>query len=51
MFQEVIANHPSTPWAARAEFELKRGFGCELIPDYDGPHPTPTGPIIPVPKR
>jgi hypothetical protein len=50
MFQEVISNHPSTPWAARAEFELKRGFGCELIPDYDGPHPTPTGPIIPVPK-
>lgn len=50
MFQDVIANHPSTPWAARAEFELKRGFGCELIPDYDGPHPTPSGPIIPVPK-
>jgi hypothetical protein len=50
MFQDVIANHPNTPWAARAEFEIKRGFGCELIPDYDGPHPTPSGPIIPVPK-
>jgi hypothetical protein len=50
MFRDVIANHPSTPWAARAEFELGRGFGCELYPDYDGPHPQPSGTIIPVPK-
>jgi hypothetical protein len=50
MFQTVIQNHPSTPWAARAEFELRRGFGVELIPDYDGPHPTPSGQLIPVPK-
>jgi hypothetical protein len=50
MFKAVIANHPSTPWAARAEWELARGFGVELIPDYDGPHPRPTGPLIPVPK-
>jgi hypothetical protein len=50
MFKDVIANHPSTPWAARAEFEINRGFGCELIPDYDGPHPQVTGPLIPVPK-
>jgi hypothetical protein len=50
MFRAIIANHPSTPWAARAEFELKRGFGVELIPDYDRPHPTPSGNIIPVPK-
>jgi hypothetical protein len=50
MFRDVIANHPSTPWAARAEFELQRGFGCELVPDYDGPHPVPTGTLIPVPK-
>ncbi len=50
MFKTVIANHPSTPWAARAEFELRRGFGVELVPDYDIPHPTPSGTIIPVPK-
>jgi hypothetical protein len=50
MFKAVIANHPSTPWAARAEYELQRGFGVELIPDYDGPHPIPTGPVIPIPK-
>jgi hypothetical protein len=50
MFKAIIANHPSTPWAARAEFELKRGFGVELIPDYDPPYPTPSGNIIPVPK-
>jgi hypothetical protein len=50
MFQTVIDNHPGTPWAARAEFELRRGFGVELIPDYDFPHPTPSGQLVPVPK-
>jgi hypothetical protein len=50
IFQQIMSDHPSTPWAARAEFELKRGFGVELIPDYDGPHPTPTGVPIPIPK-
>ncbi len=50
MFKAIIQNHPSTPWAARAEHELRRGFGVELVPDYDRPHPTPSGNIIPVPK-
>jgi len=49
-FKELIANHPGTPWAARADFELKRGFGVELVPVYDVPHPAPTGTPIPVPK-
>lgn len=50
MFRQVMEDHPGTPWAARAEWELKRGFGVELVPDYDIPHPEPTGPRIPVPK-
>jgi hypothetical protein len=48
MFKEVMANHPGTPWAARADAELKRGFGIELIPDYE--LPLPTTQTIPVPK-
>jgi hypothetical protein len=50
LLHAVIKDHPGTPWAARADWELKRGFGVHLVPDYDGPHPQPTGPIIPVPK-
>ncbi len=50
MFKQIMQQHAGTPWAARAEHELKRGFGVELIPDYDGPHPTPSGQLIPVPK-
>jgi hypothetical protein len=50
MFQAILEDHPGTPWAARAEHELRRGFGVELVPDYDIPHPTPTAPLIPVPK-
>lgn len=49
-FKEIIENHPGTPWAARADYELKRGFGVELVPWYDIPHPEPTGTPIPVPK-
>ena len=52
MFDKVIAEHPGTPWAARAEWELRRGFGAELHPHYHkpgkpGPRPKVT---IPVPK-
>lgn len=52
MFQDVIKNHPGTPWAARAEVELKRGYGVHLVEDYDPPYRRPpTGePLIPVPK-
>lgn len=50
MFKQIMQDHAGTPWAARAEHELKRGFGVELIPDYDRPHPTPSGQLIPVPK-
>lgn len=50
LFKKLIADHPGTPWAARAEHELARGFGVELFPHYDFPNPTFTGPLQPVPK-
>ncbi|MEX2174019.1 MAG: vWA domain-containing protein [Pirellulaceae bacterium] len=50
MFKQVMADHPGTPWASRAEYELKRGFGVELVPEYDIPHPMPTTNLIPIPK-
>jgi hypothetical protein len=52
MFNGVIADHPGTPWAARAEAELKRGFGVHLIEEYHGPgRSIPPGTVLlPVPK-
>ena len=51
-FQAVMAEHPGTPWAARAEYELKRGFGVHLLEEYHGPpRQLSTGETpIPVPK-
>jgi hypothetical protein len=43
LFQLVIDNHPGTPWAARAELEMRRGYGVDLIPDYEPPHPPASG--------
>ena len=52
MYKDIIENHPGTPWAARAEIELKRGFGVELVEVYDGPDPVipPGTRLVPVPK-
>ena len=52
MFNAVIAEHPGTPWAARAEYELRRGFGVHLIEEYHGPYRSlpPGTALIPVPK-
>ena len=53
-FEQVIEDHAGTPWAARAQIELKRGFGFELSPQYvyAGPKkPVRRGPPRPPPKR
>lgn len=52
MFNQVIADHPGTPWAARAEHELRRGFGVHLIEEYHAPYRSlpPGTQLIPVPK-
>jgi len=41
---------PGTPWAVRADYELKRGYGVDLHPDYHQPLRAFTGTPIPVPK-
>ncbi len=37
LFREIVKNHAGTPWAARAEFELRRGYGIELVEGYEDP--------------
>lgn len=52
LYEDILREHPGTPWAARAELELKRGFGIELAPDYEAPLPTlpPGTKLLPIPK-
>jgi hypothetical protein len=47
-----MVTHAGTPWAERAQWELNRGFGVELVPDYEAPaRPLPPGvKLMPVPK-
>ncbi len=35
--QAVAREHEGTPWAARAQWELRRGFGIHLVQDWDDP--------------
>lgn len=47
MFAAIKKTHPGSPWAARADWELRRGFGVDLRADYDLPVkkvPNPTKP-------
>jgi len=37
LFKALIAEHPGTPWAARAEWELARGYGVELVEAFYDP--------------
>ncbi len=49
LLKVVPQKHPGTPWAARAEWEMKRGFGIRLVPDYE-PIVRNGKPTIPIPK-
>jgi len=47
MFEEVVRYHPGTPWAARAQWEMQRGFGVELAPQFYDPTYKPPIPVKP----
>ncbi|MES2791263.1 MAG: vWA domain-containing protein [Planctomycetota bacterium] len=34
---DVIKNHPNTPWAYRANFELNAGFGFQIVESFRDP--------------
>jgi hypothetical protein len=33
-FNQIKSDHPGSPWAARASWEMGRGFGVDLAPEY-----------------
>ena len=47
LFKELQELHPGSPWAARAAWELRRGFGVDLVPDYHAPYVNVTNPMKP----
>lgn len=47
LFKEVQELHPGSPWAARAAWELRRGFGVDLHPDYHAPYRQVSNPMKP----
>ena len=54
-FRNLAERYPGTPWAARAAWELSRGFGMTFQERYIPPPPprttpVPTTPIAPPPK-
>lgn len=37
LYTEIMREHVGTPYASRAEWEIKRGFGVDLHEDYEDP--------------
>ena len=38
MYQEVLKNHPNTPWARRAKYEIDHGFGMQFPEAFRNPN-------------
>ncbi|MFV1968251.1 MAG: vWA domain-containing protein [Pirellulaceae bacterium] len=49
LFKAVQEKHPGSPWAARAQWELRRGYGVNVVPDYERPPKIVPNPS-PIPK-
>lgn len=48
-FQEVIKNHPRTPWARRAQWEMSHGFGMKFVESFWDPRYQATDIKLPKP--
>jgi hypothetical protein len=46
-FAQIKVEHPGSPWAARATWEQRRGFGVDLRPEYRLPIKKVKNPIKP----
>tara|TARA_R110002095_G_scaffold140726_3_gene122200 strand:- start:1092 stop:2966 length:1875 start_codon:yes stop_codon:yes gene_type:complete len=46
----VIKEHPGTPWAQRAQYELGHGFGMHFVDGFRNPHYDKVGKEIKLPK-
>ncbi len=47
LFAQINKDHPGSPWSARANWELRRGFGVDLAPEYRLPYKTVANPMKP----
>ncbi|MGI9473888.1 MAG: vWA domain-containing protein [Rubripirellula sp.] len=46
-FAQIKQDHPGSPWAARANWEMRRGFGVDLAPEYRIPYKQVSNPMKP----
>ncbi|QDU05980.1 hypothetical protein V6x_57260 [Gimesia chilikensis] len=49
-YKLVIKEHPGTPWAQRAQYELNQGFGMYFVEHFRDPRYNKVGKEIKVPK-
>jgi hypothetical protein len=55
-FKRVQKEHPNTPWAQRAQWEMSRGYGMRFVERYVPPPPPPAPnappppPLLPIPN-
>ena len=50
LFELVLAEHPGTPWARRARWELDHGYGMAIREGFHDPRYRDVGKRIKVPK-
>ena len=50
LFDVVLAEHPGTPWARRARWELDHGFGMGIHEGFHDPRYRDVGKRIKIPK-
>jgi hypothetical protein len=46
-FVKIREDHPGSPWSARANWEMRRGFGVDLFPEYRIPYKKVANPMKP----
>jgi len=47
LLQQVVTSHPNTPWAGRAQYELRLGFGMTFVDVYRNPQYDNTAIVVP----
>jgi hypothetical protein len=50
LFQLVLTEHPGTPWARRAQWELDHGYGMNVREGFHDPRYQQVGTRIKIPK-
>ena len=50
LYERVLAEHPGTPWARRAQWEIDHGYGMTISEGFHDPRYRNVGTRIKIPK-